>query len=266
MKVVFWGPNRGKGATTSCLLSIATNLAFNSHLKNCIISTDCKDRIQSNFISKESEEVLLNSASGFGVNALLRDAKGDMLTETNIDDAALELSKKLSLYISASDKEPKSVEKSMQSSWTELLDALNRHYNIVFIDTKGGYTGFNTDVLASADLIVVCFAQDTAAIEDAFEQCNFTKNQCMFVMGNYDSNISCSLQNLRNGHREVSAANSAKIIHCAEFADARNRNALFKWVSTIQGCKPKNAAYSYQKSVLEATSTMLKLLKIGGKE
>ena len=105
MKVVFWGPNRGKGATTSCLLSIATNLAFNSHLKNCILSTDFKDRIQSSFISKESEEVLLNSASGFGVNALLRDAKGDMLTETNIDDASLELSKKLSLYISAADKE-----------------------------------------------------------------------------------------------------------------------------------------------------------------
>ncbi len=266
MKVVFWGPNRGKGATTSCLLSVACYLAFNGHLKNCIISTDCKDRIQSSFISRESEDVLLNSASGFGMNALLRDAKGDMLTEENLHDAALDLSRKLSLYISAADKDPKVVEKSIQGSLTELLDALDRQYNIVFVDTKGGYTGFNTELLAQADLIVVCLPQSTAAIEDAFERCDFTKNQCMFMMGNYDPSVSCSLNNLRATHKAVTRTNCAKIVHCPDFTDAMNNHRLFKWISTIQKCKQKHPAWMYQKSVIESASVMLRMLKMEVKE
>lgn len=265
MKIVFWSPYRGKGATTSNLLLTALNIAYNGRLRSCIISTDCKDRIQSSFLSREDEEFMLNAASGFGIGALLRDVKGDLLSEENLSDAALDIagSKKLSLYISAALSDPKVIATSLDHSWEPLSDALSRHFPLVFIDTKGGFTQFNQKVLATADLIVICLNQDKQVIDSVFEQCDFTNKNYMFIMGNYDKKINCSIQNLRNHHKEVTIKNSAEILHFADFADARNSHSLKSWAASIQKCTPKHPAYEFHQSVSKASMKMLKLLNVG---
>ncbi len=266
MKIVFWSPYRGKGATTSNLLLTALNIAYNGRLRSCIISTDCHDRIQSSFISRDDEEFMLKTASGFGIGALLRDVKGDMLSEENLADAALEIAgnKRLALYISAALSDPKVIATSLDHNWEKLSDALSRHFPLVFIDTKGGFTQFNQKVLGTADLIVVCLNQDNQVIETVFEQCDFSNKNYMFIMGNYDKKINCSIQNLRNKHKEVTQKNSAEILHFADFADARNSHNLKNWAASIQKYTPKQSVYEFHKSVSKASMKMLKLLNVGG--
>ena len=113
MKIFFWSPTCGRCHTTSSLLALATNLSFVSGLKSCILSTNCSDNFQSALLGKDNEEALDSTVSTFGMDALLRDAKGAALTKNNIEDAAVDLSSKLSIFIPASSKDKKVIEKSL---------------------------------------------------------------------------------------------------------------------------------------------------------
>ncbi len=99
MKIVFWSPVLGQGHTTSSLLAVATYLAVADRQKTSIISTNYANHgIQTAYMGFAKDEVLMSSASRFGMDALFRDAKGERLNKEAIEDAAIRLFSKLAIY------------------------------------------------------------------------------------------------------------------------------------------------------------------------
>lgn len=260
MKIVFWSPTRGRCHTTSSLLALATNLAFVSGLKSCILSTNCSDNFQSALLGKDNEEALDSTVSTFGMDALLRDAKGAALTKNNIEDAAVDLSSKLSIFIPASSKDKKVIEKSLLHNHSVILDALNAIYPLVFIDTKGGFSALNQEILAKADLIVVCLNQSSRLIEDTFKRCEFEKQNCLFLFGDYDKKVIVGKRNIQRKYKYVTSKNTASIPHCSDFANAINEGSVYKWAALNQKCKMRDPNYEFCREVQSASNKLLKLL------
>lgn len=259
MKIVFWSPNKGRCHTTSSMLAISSTLAFTSGLRTCVISANSSDKYHTAILGKDS--MLNDSISTFGLDALFRDVKGSALSKSNIEDAALDLSARYSVFASASTTDKKLIDNDLMACHSDLFNALDAIYSLVFIDTKGGFSALNQQILAEADLIVICLNQSAYSVNKAFSRCKFGAQNCMFLIGDYDSGINISPKNLQKKYKEVTSKNSAVVPHNADFANAMNSGTLYSWMALNQKCKMKDPNYGFFKEVNSASEKLMKLLK-----
>lgn len=263
MKIVFWSPYYGLGSATSSLTAIASYVSLTARQDCCLISTNYKERIQSYFIAKSNVENLMDSATSFGTDALWRDAKSSMLSNDSVQNAAIELTSRLSVFISSVVDNPKLITKTWIDCCEDVLTALDKKYGFVFIDTAAGNSLLNQQVLSLADLIVVCLNQSILKCDDVFNgsRFKFEGHNCAFLIGDYDPDMVFSLKVLRSKYKAVNSKNSMAIRHCTDFANAVNKGNVLKWIASIQS-NSRNSANYFAKDVEEASAKLLKLLNI----
>lgn len=264
MKIAFWGPESGKCTPTSCLNSVASDIAMNRKMQSCIISANPNNRVQASYLALRSEEDFVSSASSSGVDALIRFARGSMLNDYNITNVALDASPFLHYFVSSQNKNKALFEKTFCDYYDEIIHALDQKYQLVFIDTKGGYSQFNQKIFATSDIVVICMNQDKDVIDRMFARCDFTGKNCLFVLSNYDSNVSMSVKNFRNYQKSVTSKNSGVIAHCSDFADAVNNSCLYRWMSSQKRTLKQDAVQQYLRSVSDVSAKVIKLLGVGG--
>ena len=264
MKIVFWSPSAGKCKTTSAMVSIVSQAAIKYSKKCAIVITNHKEKIQSMFFSDSSVENLEDSASSFGTGALLRDAKSGMLSPTSVQNASINLTDRLSVFISDSTTDPKIVKRSWESSYTDIANALDNAYDLVFIDTEAGSSQLNQAVLMSADILVICLNQNRLLCEKVFDgsKYDFSKQKCLFLLNDYDSKIGYTDYTLIRSFKHVNNKNLAVLRHSSDFAAAINKNSVLKWVASIQKAKRSSSAYAYAKDLEKATDKLFTLLNI----
>ena len=263
MKIIFWSPYYGLGSTTSSLAAIASYMSLTARQDCCIISTNYKEKIQSYFIAKNNVGNLMDSATSFGTDALWRDAKSSMLSNDSVRNAAIELTSRLSIFISSSLNNPKLITKTWIDCCDSVFTALDKRYNFVFVDTSAGNSLLNQRVLSQADLIVVCLNQSVLKCDDVFNgnRFKFDGQNCAFLIGGYVPDMIFSLKALRSKYKAVNSKNSMTIRHCTDFANAVNKGNVLKWIASVQS-NPRSSANPFVKEVEEASAKLLKLLNI----
>lgn len=268
MKIVFWSPVPGQGHVTSSLLALATYFATAKRCKVNVISTNYGNHgIQTPFVGYQKDEVLMHSASHFGMDALFRAAKGDRLTKEAIEDAAISLSEKLSIFPMATSASRSVLMNTLAETYEKIVQSMSIHCDYVFIDTQGGASAINQKILASADVIVVCLNQNRATINSYFEQFDFKSKRVFILLTDYDRDQAVSMKNIRKRYKTLSSANSAVIPHCSGFSDALNEGKLFPWMVVNKGCTQKDVNYPFIKEIELASKKIAQLCnnKKGGK-
>lgn len=263
MKIVFWSPYYGLGSVTSSLTAIASYISLIARQDCCLISTNYKEKLQSYFLAKNNLENLMDSATSFGTDALWRDAKSSILSNESVRNAAIELTQRLSVFISSVVDNPRLVIKTWLDCCSDVFTALDKKYGFVFIDTSAGNSLLNQQVLSQADLIVVCLNQSILKCDDVFNgsRFKFDGQNCAFLLGDYDPDMLFSLKALKSKYKVVNTKNSMAIRHCTDFANAMNKGNVLKWIASVQN-SPHNPASPFIKDVEEASVKLLKLLNI----
>lgn len=258
MKIVFWSPVPGQGCTTSSLLAIGTYLATAERKTVSVLPTNCTNHdVQLPFLGYEKEEVFMNAASRCGLDALFRNAKGERLTKSNVEDAALRLTPKLAIFPVATGGKVSSNENTLIETYSEIVNAIDKYNDYVLVDTRGGATKLNQQVIASADILVVCVNQNRSVLETYFNQFDGNRKNIFLLVGDYDRNQSVSIKNIRHRYKSVNSNNSATIWHSSGFSDAMNEGKLLKWMSLNKGCEKKDVNYPFIREVGIASKKIL---------
>lgn len=250
MKIVFWSPVAGQGCTTSAMLSIATYIALAQRKRVAMISGNFTNHgMQTPFTGFSKEEALMGVASTLGMDALFRDAKGDRLTKSGLQNAALSLTDKLSLYLCPSSSKIAVMESTFKDTCEDIIGELDRVNDYTMIETRGGVTALNQKILGTADIIVICFNQNQAVMETYFNKYHFKGDRIFYVIGNYDRNQIVSMKNVRKYFKVIKSSNSGVIPHCSGFSDAMNQGKLLQWMSVNKECKSPDINFPYVKEV-----------------
>lgn len=257
MKIAFWSPFHGTGATSNML---AISLMFSEHKelsKKCLIT-------QTHYNMNNLEKPLLgdveNAGAFFrdtGLDALCRTFKRGDFTESDIDKCAIKVSKNLyliagtqagkkgDLYRSAfeSGESKEIIEKS--------IDLADKFYDIVFVDTNPGQNSQTKGLLERCDVVVVNLRQDGESLEDALDMPVLKDKKVFYLYGSYDSYSKYTLKNIRKMHKELNKYNSGGIPHCTQYMDALTDNKVLKYISANLYADEDHADYEFFQSVYE---------------
>jgi MinD-like ATPase involved in chromosome partitioning or flagellar assembly len=197
----------------------------------------------------KKDEILMSSASRFGMDALFRDAKGDRLNDSSVEDASIRLYSKLAIYPMPTSTRLNIVENTLMETYEDIVEAVDKCNDFVFVDARGGASALNQKVLASADVLVICLNQNIGTIDTYFTKFNLQSRRVFTLIGNYDRQQSVSMKNVRKRYKTLKSANSAVIPHCSGFSDAMNEGKLLHWMSVNKECDKNDVNYPFIKEV-----------------
>lgn len=237
MKIAFWSPFHGTGATSNML---AISLMFTEHekfMKKCLIT-------QTHYNMNNLEKPLLgeveNAGAFFrdtGLDALCRTFKRGDFTESDIDKCAIKVTK--NLYLIAGTQAGKQGDLYRTAFETgeskeiieKSIDFADGLYDVVFVDTNPGTNEQTLGLLARCDVVVVTLRQDGESIEAALNLPVLKDKSVFYLFGSYDPYSKYTLKNLRKMHKELTKYNSGGIPHCTQYMDALTDNKILKYMS-----------------------------------
>jgi cellulose biosynthesis protein BcsQ len=218
LKIAFWSPIAGKSGTTSNLLASAVMSSV--ILKKSIFI------LHNHFSDYSLEKALIGKNAGpglfedIGLDSLLRNVKIPDLSESIIDDSAISLfNNRLHLLPGTTKEYRDQFESEMPERIPDIINTVNRYYDLVFMDLAPGYGIQSQILLENADLIVVNLIQDVNSIDNYFAKYHFSKKKVVYLIGRYNNNSRYNLKNLEKSYHGI-RQKTAVIPYNVEFMDA----------------------------------------------
>lgn len=253
MKIAFWSNVHGQVATTSNMLAVAIYSCIKNNRKIALLESHYKfNNLEAPLLGTiEQREFYMDT----GIDALLRDSKSGMLTESVIlDDAISLLDKQCSLYLGTTKTDRKVYETDMIENISQILTQIDECHEFTFIDVASGYNPLSTYILQQADLIVVNLCQNEYVLTDIFREWVY-KNKSIYLIGRYDENSSLNKKNVC--HRFKILKNEIGTIeYNVEFMDSVNRGEVIDFILKNVDISWYNNNFSFIQS-LDAVVTMI---------
>lgn len=236
MKIVFWSPMHGTGATANML---AITLAIAGRHDSKILMT------QTHYAMNNLEGPLVGELDGrreseywrdTGIDAVIRYFKSGMLSREIMNSCAIDLTDRLSLLTGTRQSSKQTYDDDiLRRIVSRILDTAEDYYDFVTIDTNSGYSSTSIDTVRSADVVIVTLRQNIDMINELFENEKFKKldpKRIFYLFGSYDAYSKYNLGNIRRMYRRINSRNSGGLPHCTAYMDALCDNRALRYISS----------------------------------
>ena len=168
MKIAFWSPFHGTGATAN-MLALSVAISELSNLKVLVTQT----HYNMNNLEKPLLGDVEDKESFFrdtGLDAIMRFFKSGNLTEEQVNNCSIKVSKNLYLLAGTRASSRESYEnKVVQDMVTHIITLVENFYDIVFVDTNSGNNEQSLKVISECDMVIVTVRQGGDALEEALK-------------------------------------------------------------------------------------------------
>lgn len=262
MKIAFWSPMHGTGATAN-LLAVGMELAFSDKLKTLVTQTHfAMNNLEMPLLGRNTAEEFFQDT---GLDAVMRHFKSGELTEKQITNCSIKIGSELYLLAGTRISNKESYENQViQSMVTRIISVADRYYDLVMIDTNSGCTGQSYEIMNECDLMVVNLRQDRNMIEAVIKDEFFRNKRIFYLFGNYDASSKYNLNNIRRLYKSINKNNSAGIIYNTDFMDAITDGNVLDYYAENMNADEDFYDMDFFKSVRETVSKLLDYIG-GGK-
>ena len=237
MKIAFWSLLHGTG-TSSSLLAIATSFSVLRQKK--IVVT------QTHYNLNNLEKPLLGTveSSDFfrdtGIDALIRHFKSGSITKEHIENCSIKISGNLYLMAGTKINNREGFENGIaRSMLVHILSEMEKHFDMVFIDTNSGNNKFSMKVIDDCDAVVVSLRQNRQLLDSFFEMNPFEGRKVFYLFSDYDLDSKYSLHNIRHLYKEINKQNSSYIPHDTLYMDAICDEKVLGYLSSLPMLREK---------------------------
>lgn len=260
MKIAFWSPLHGTGATSN-LLSVAIELSFVDKVKTLVTQT--------HFSLNNLERPLLgviNSGEFFqntGLDAIMRHFKSGGLTGTQLENCSIKVGTGLYLLAGTRISSKESFENQVvQSMITRIITLADRYYDVVLVDTNSGCTAQSYEIMKACDAIVINLRQDRHMIEGVTEDIFFEGKKVFYLFSNYDEYSRYNLNNIRRLFKTINKHNSSGIPYNTEFMDSIVDGTVLDYYSENAEADEDYYCSGFFKSVRDTADKLIRF--VGG--
>lgn len=252
MKIAFWSLLHGTG-TSSSLLAVATLFSILRQKKIAVTQT--------HYNLNNLEKPLLGTveSSDFfrdtGIDALIRHFKSGSITKEHIENCSIKISENLYLMAGTKINNREGFENGIaRSMLVHILSEMERHFDMVFIDTNSGNNKFSMKVIDDCDAVVVSLRQNRQLLDSFFEMNPFESRKVFYLFSDYDSESKYSLHNIRHLYKEINKQNSSFLPHDTLYMDAICDEKVLGYLSSLpmlQESSVKDGFYSALEETIE---------------
>ena len=218
MKIAFWSPLHGTGATAT-LLAIA--IALSEIKKKKIIIT------HTHYNLNNLERPLLGNIKEIdffrdtGMDAVLRHFRSGNVTEEHVSDCSIKITGNLYLLAGTKTSSREGYESSIVLSMIlHIISIIEQYYDMVLVDTNSGNNTNSLSIIEECDVVVVILRQDRYLLDSLFENDVLKNKEVFYIFGDYDIESKYSLINIRHLYRKIKKSNSGIIPHSPGYNDA----------------------------------------------
>lgn len=249
MIIVSWSPVHGQTAVTSNLLALTIYSTIKYNPKSIITQTNFSmNNLETPLIGKTSNEY--NFFQDTGIDSLARSIKSAPLDHETFYNASISLlNKRLNLLSGTTKCNQEFYENDMEKVINNIIRSAEKFYDVVYVDTNSGRSGFTMKVLDMADLIIVNLCQNKHVIEEYVSEYKLDQNKLFYLIGNYDRRSMNNIRNLRKQYKMMNSKNSAIIPYCTEFADAQSCGTLIDFMKKNIGAGKDDKNYYFMSNV-----------------
>ena len=258
MKIAFWSLLHGSGATSS-LLAVASAWSL-LHSKKTVVT-------QTHYNLNNLERPLLGTVGSgeffrdTGIDALIRHFKSGAIAEDHIRNCSIKIGEHLYLLAGTKTNNREGFENGIaRSMMLHIMSAIEKFYDVVFIDTNSGDNRYSMKVIEECDLTVVCFRQNRQLLDYYFEKNPIEGKKVFYLFPDYDIESKYSLHNIMHLYKEINRENSYFLPHDTGYMDAICDEKVMKYMDTklsLEGFQTEDAFLSALRKVLEKIEAFL---------
>ncbi len=254
----------GQTGTTSNLLATAVLSTLQYQLKNIVTQTHFNlNNLEAPLVAT-SDTIAKEYFMDVGIDALARNIKSSPLDGDIIENCSISLlNKQLNLLPGTTKNNRDIYESDMGKTIINILHAVDKYYDIVFIDTNSGRSELTMKILQNVDLIIVNLSQNKSSLDDYAMNYHLVGKKIFYLIGNYDCNSKYNLKNIQRHYKWLKNNNSAVIPYNTEYMDAQSDGKVIQFIIKNMNCdKDDSNAYF----IREVKIALKKIMKHVGKE
>ena len=230
MKIAFWSPLHGTGASSG-LLAVATALSILDS-KKIVVS-------QTHYNLNNLERPLLGSIGNgdffrdTGVDALLRFFKSGNITEEHIENCSIKMSETLYLLAGTKTANREGFESNTHKGMLlHIFSCLEKYFDLVLIDTNSGKCELSMRMIDECDAVVVSLRQNRDMLDGFFDSEMFGDKPVFYLFPDYDPDSRYSMYNLRTLYKKMNPRNSSFLPHNSGYMDAICDEKVLKFITS----------------------------------
>ncbi len=261
MKIAFWSPMHGTGATSGLL---ATAIALTENCGKKVLVT------QNHYDMNNMEKPLLGKIDDreffgeTGLDAIIRHFKSGNITGEQIVNCTIGITDKFHLLAGTKVCSREAYENSLVRNIVQkVMSLMDKYYDVVLVDTNSGNDPGSFGIMEESDLIVVSMRQNREMIDEFMKNSFFDNRKIFYLFGNYDETSKYSLQNLRHIYRKIRKDNSGGIPHSTGYMDAICDERVMRYMQANFVADGDYYEEDFFKSISEIAK---KMLILAGKE
>ncbi len=251
MKIAFWSPLHGTGATASLL---ATAIALSEIQKKKIIIT------HTHYSLNNLERPLLGNIKEIdffrdtGMDAVLRHFRSGNVTEEQVSDCSIRISENLYLLAGTKTSSREGYESSIvRSMILHIVSIIEQYYDMVFVDTNSGNNTNSLKIIEECDIVVVILRQDRYLLDSLFENDVIKNKEVFYLFGDYDNESKYSISNIRHIYRKIKKNNSGIIPHNPGYNDAICDEKVLKYLTRNLGKNGNEPDHKFFEELITTT-------------
>lgn len=250
MRIAFWSPFHGTGATAG-LLALAIAISEENKQKVLVTQTHhSMNNLERPLLGNVEQEEFFRDT---GLDALIRYFRSNSVTMEQISNCSIRVTKYLHLLAGTKVANKESFENAtVQQIVNKIMEIADKCFDMVFIDTNSGESAQSYDVIRDCDMVIVNLRQNRQMIEQFLDNEYFEGRKIFYLFSQYDADSKYNLANLRKLYKKINRENSAGIPHCTAYMDAICDDRVLDYILSNLDADEDASDYPFIRSIREA--------------
>lgn len=268
MKIAFWSPMHGTGATAN-MLAIALTVAAKKDRSILLTQTHyCMNNLEKPLMGDVAENGRSEYFRDIGIDAVIRYFKAGMLSREILDSCAVDLTSNLSLLAGTRQASRNTYETGVLHDIVgHVLNTAQDYYDWVVVDTNSGYSSSSLETVENADVVVVNLRQNRMMLDELFSNGNYKRfdpDRMFFLFGSYDPDSKYNLSNIRHLYRDINSSNSGGLPYCTTYMDALCDNKAIRYISMNAVAEGDPDEVRFFEALEEISNKIIRMSEKGG--
>lgn len=258
MKIAFWSPLHGTGATSN-LLALALTLAMNKDRKILVTQTHFSmNNLEKPLVGRVDSEQFFEDT---GLDAVMRHFKSGNLTREQVAACSIKICENLFLLAGTKVSSRESYENVVvQSMVTHIITQIEKYYDYIFVDTNSGNNPQTAEIIKECDAVAVTLRQNRNMINLLSGNEMLEGKRIYYLFSCYDEMSRYNLNNIRRLYKQINKRNSGGILYDTGYMDALCEDSILRYISSASDCEKTDYDTPFYKSLRETADGFLKFI------
>lgn len=272
MKVAFWSNGRGRSCVTSNLACISVLSALNCPGTRTIVFENHRNIINlgSTLYNRQTGGQIREPGTyqiGSGLDRILRRIEqGEGISSEELSGFTEDyLGKRLFYLPSDPVRSSDDLEYYLEREAVRMMEYLERHSDLVLVDTSPLSLQSSRKILQQSDLVVVNLSQNSQMLSHFFRNYTSIQKKAFYLIGDYDEQSELTRGEIMKQYH-IPGSQIGTIPHNTGFSDAISEGRLIPFLLRHYSCDQRDSQYSFMETVRETVALFHYQLRQRGEE